>query len=149
MIFHSSPRGQARILQKVSPKKPHKNPEGRIWILRSFSLFDEFDIGECGSIPSAVLVFEYPGIPACSIGEPVGNILKELMGGTLVSQKGKGPSPRVQIILLSQGNYLVHRPAQFFSFGFGCTYSLVLNQLVNLIAKERLSMARGSVQLST
>jgi hypothetical protein len=88
------------------------------------------------------------GVTAGSITESFGKILEQLRRGFLVSQESEGLSACVEVVPFRQGDDLVGKPPELFCFCLGSADSLVLDQLLKLIAKKGLPMARSTVQFS-
>jgi hypothetical protein len=85
------------------------------------------------------------GVTAGSITEPFGKILEKLRRCFLVSQESKGLPACVKIIPFRQGDDLVGKPSELFCLGLCGADPLVFDQLLKLIAKKGLPMARRAV----
>jgi hypothetical protein len=88
------------------------------------------------------------GVTAFSITESFGKILEQLRRCFLVSQESEGLSACVKVIPFCQGDDFVGKPSELFCFRLCGADPLVLDQLLKLIAKKGLPMARRAVQFS-
>jgi len=76
-------------------------------------------------------------------------VLKELLGGLFVPKETKDVPPRMKIAPFGMRDDLIHMPTQFLGFGFGGADALMLNQLLELVPKQCLSVTGGSIEFSS